>query len=628
MEEIKDNPGNVRRLTEADRTDLADRYASEIEQCLADRSDQEEKWTRWIDDYRGRPLEAKKSYPWEGASNLVIGLAAIYVDSIVARIMKGLFDIEPHWVGTQINATYAPFAKPLEQHLDWARTHVWSQYPVIKSAVLEYCKLGTLILHQGWREDRYFARPSMDLPAVDQGAWKGPWPQWVPRDDFLLPPGYATIEAAPWLAYRQWFSFYDLQAFANQNMFDDHEALAKIKSKEDDEPGLRKTRRSDSGKVMRDARFGLWSPWQVWFREDLDDDGFPEYYKMLLHVNSRTLLRLRPNIYPFGMRPFVKAAFIEQEGDFDGIGVPEMVEQYQAESSTLHNLRIDNGHIANTVMLKVRKGSGITDKDKIYPGKKFLVSDMNDIAPLQLGSNYMSTQAEEQLTISLAERRVGISDVNLGRESTATNRAAATTVMALLQEGTRRFDLNTSELRAALSEQAMQVCELWQTHGLPDVNQPFAPESYLDDEASAKLRTLFSIPDRLRGIVSLKLNVATAAVNREVEKQSNLQLSGVVDQYLLAMTQAAAQLVNPQVPAPIKELIVRTMQAKDTLMQRIFQSHQAYDLDSVLMADVLAGLAYAPPIVPGGNPSPVAAPGLPGGMPPPGMPPMNGAAHA
>lgn len=597
-------------------------YGEEIQSALSYRGDLEGRWLDWLKLYRGEPDSPSKQYPWPDASNLVVNLAAIYTDSIVARIMQSVFQIEPHWLVEPLSAERTPVAKPLERYLDWCRRHMWDQYRAVKPGVLEMVKLGTMVLFTGWAESS-FKRYDPKLSAPIETARKvGPRAQWVPLDDFLMPPGFTRVNEsedgpkAPWVAYRQWMSRPSIEQYLSSGFFQlEPGEIEKLWKHEDDESELRTFRRESENREKGDGALsegrlgGLWALWQVWFQQDLDGDGYPEEYVATIHPPSGLLLRFRPNPYVNGMRPFVHCPFVEQEGEFYGQGAPEMVEQYQHEVTTIHNQRRDNAHLANTTMLAARLGSGINKKERAYPGKIWLCQNpKEDLVPLNLGTNYALTVQEEQLSVSMAERRVGISDVNLGRESSPLGRAAATTVMALLQEGSRRFDLNITELRRALSEQGIQIVELFQTHGLPEKNVPASPEAVLGTEDGMLVRTLLESEDDIRGLVGITLNVSTAAVNREVEKQSSLQLFQVVVGYFERIMQVAQLATNPMAPPELKMIAAKMAQGADKLMDRIFQSHQTYDLDSVLMGDMLAGIASQP-----------AQPPAPG-MPMPGQP--------
>lgn len=289
----------------------------------------------------------------------------------------------------------------------------------------------------------------------------------------------------------------------------------------------------------------------------------------------------------------------------------------------MHNQRIDNGHIANTVMLAARRGSGVTDKVRIQPGKILLLTDPNDIKEIRFGNNYLSSTQEEQITIGMAERRVGISDLNLGRESSPLGRAAATTVMQLLQEGSRRHDLQTSDLRRALGEQGVQIVELFQAHGVPPPETPGSPEQVLDPEEALAVRQLLTQDDGIAGLIGLQLNAATQAANREVERQSNQEMFSVLTtQYYQPILNILPALSNPQAPPFVREIVLAMIKGSDALLKRILVSRQNYDTDKLLLGDDMERIvaqieqmaAQQPPsLMPGQGP-----PAGPEGGPPPG----------
>lgn len=199
----------------------------------------------------------------------------------------------------------------------------------------------------------------------------------------------------------------------------------------------------------------------------------------------------------------------------------------------------------------------------------------------------------------------------------------------LVFDGTaRRFDLNVAELRSALTEQGHQITELWQIYGLPPPEDPASPEQVLDDKDAAQVRQLLEKTDiSLRGLIGIQLNIATAAVNKETEKQANIQLYQVVSQYMQQMLQFAPVLGNPQVPEELKAAVLHTVKGQDRLLEQIFQSHNKFDLDSVLVGELFEQMAAksmqqaqqmqqmgmaqgAPGMAPGGQP------GQPPGQPP------------
>lgn len=589
-------PAVAVNLTEAELSALADEFASEIDLQYSAQEQLRQDWVNWLKLYRAKPMFETKTYPLAHSSNVVVALAAIYTDQVVARIMQAIFQPEPLWLVTELNRKTAAAAKPYERWLDWNRKNTWDEYRVVKPFVQDVTKLGTGIIYNDWRVETIYRYDDRRRVTEPGGTRRGPRPTWVPREDFLLPIGFNDLQSAPWCAHRIWTSWDQLERWSHQNLIVN---LDKLKGASDDESELRMERRRNHERMTDgsgDDRFGIWSPWYVWFNRDLDRDGWPECYVMLLHTGERAILRLQSNPSPSATRPYNSARFIEVEGEFDGIGIPEQVESLQEEASVIHNQRRDRGHLANIVMYKGSATGNLPNTIRPESGKviKVLGDPNKDLVQFNPSGNIAEQEFEEQSVQRLAELRVGLNDPGLGKATSPVGRAAATTMMALMQEGARRFDLNITDIRYALSDQGMQLTELWQVYGLPEPEEAGSPENVLDDEPKADgapseaqiVRALLTTPANLRGLIAVKLNVSTAAINKEVEKQSNIQLYGMVTQWQQQLIQLSLMMMNPQVPVPVKSLILKTVEDQDKLLDRIFASHNAFDLESVEAGEV------------------------------------------
>ena len=86
--------------------------------------------------------------------------------------------------------------------------------------------------------------------------------------------------------------------------------------------------------------------------------------------------------------------------------------------------------------------------EPIYPGKIWITDGppKDEFMPFQLSEIYPSLPATIQLIQQLGERRTGISDIQLGNMQNLPGRTPATTMLSLLQEGTRRPDLTLKDV--------------------------------------------------------------------------------------------------------------------------------------------------------------------------------------
>ncbi len=615
------------KLTHSESAALAEEFSSEVEMQYEENVNLRQQIDENLKIYRGKAKESSKDYPLAHASNVVVKIAKIYTDQVVARMLQSIFDPKPFWIMQELNKQFAGAVKPYERYMDWCRQNLWNQRRVIEPFVQEVVKLGTGILYNDFVNQPLFRYDAQNQQTVQTGTRKGPQPANVLREDFLIPKGFSDIQQAPYIAHRCWFSWDQLERMAYQGFV---ENLEDLKAESDDLDDIKMERANNQPMVetMPDSRFGLWAPWYVWFRRDLDKDGWPEEYVMLLHPKTKKILRFVPNPSPSGMRPYCVAKYTAVEGEFDGIGIPEDVADLQEEASTIHNQRRDRAHLANIVMYVARMTANVTDTIRPASGKVIKVTDVNDIKEFHPSTNVPIDIAEEDSVMRLAALLVGMNDVDMGKASSPVGRAAATTIMALMQEGTRRFDLNVSRMREALTEQGHQITELWQTYGLPDPEDPASPENIIDQEDAQAVRQMLEQPISLRGMVSIQMNVATAAINKEIEKQSNMQLYQTTSQYLMQMLQLAPVLANPQVPPELKAATIHVIEGQDKLLKEIFQSYNKFDLESVLAGDLFEQIAEKS-IQMQQQAQAMGAP-PPGSQPPgaPGQPPPNGAAGA
>jgi len=578
-------------LSSTEIKSLAEEFSAEIELQYANQAEMQRDWVRYLQLYRAKPKGGVKDYPLAHSSNVVVRIIASFTDQIVARAMQGIFGPEPHWLVQELNKKWAPVCKPYERYLDWSRKFMWDQREVIHNYTLDCVKLGTAIGYDDFVDEPMFRYDDQEHKTVETGRKKGPKPIWVPREDFLIPTGFPDLQLAPWCAHRVWYSWDRLERLAYQGLIQNLDEIRGSSDEEDEVKMERRKNRLEMQDSSGDDRFGLWSPWWVWFRRDLDQDGWPEEYVMLLHSGQREVLRLVSNPSPSGKRPYFTSPFIRVQGQFDGIGVPEQLESLQDESSTIHNQRRDRAHLANIVMYIARAASGVPDTIRPASGKVIKTTDPTDIKEFHPATNVPIDIQEEDFVMKLAAQFVGMNDVDMGKASSPVGRAAATTIMALMQEGARRFDLNVAGIRAALSEQGHQITELWQIYGLPDAEEAGSPEQVLDENEAQLVRALIEQPANLRGLINIQLNVSTAAVNREVEKQSNMQLYQTVQQYMMQMIQLAQPLANPQVPPELKAAMIHCIKGQDKLLEKIFQSFNAMDLDTVLAGDLFEEMA-------------------------------------
>jgi hypothetical protein len=560
---------------------MLDYICARLDECIAYRDGTLEPHLQNLwDIYEADPEFAQKNTPWDNASNLSIALSATYVDQFVAKHVNALRSPVPFLTLSSFHPDNLDAVRALSDYLDWGDKNLWKGQMLCENFERDRCKVGTGVGYIGFTDVPYITRRTITEPPQEVGRLKQPSPRWIPREDFCITPGYIDLDVAPLVGHRSWVALDQLKRLAkDQQITVDFDKLT---------PSHKTTiYASDQDDVRLADEVAPYEIFHVSFRYDLDEDDYPEDYDAIIHYDSKQLLHYYPCRYAGGRRPYFSAPYVRQEGEFDGKGICEQIEHYQAEVSTIHNQRRDNANLANNIMLKGRPSQYYNEKTRWYPGKMWLINDINDLEVMQFPTNYMSTVTDEQITIGLAERRIGTSDAALGRESTLTNRAAATTTLSLMEQGAQRDDLSVTLARDAFLRYGQFLLESLQIYGLPDAGSATAPEAVLGPERGALVRGLIETTDNILGLVGVNIEVSTKAVNKEMKRQAQTQLYGMIIQNAAEISKMLGVIFNPQTPPPVKDFFMASVKAAEMLLKQIMEDAGNYNMNDLFTSMAL-----------------------------------------
>jgi hypothetical protein len=249
-----------------------------------------------------------------------------------------------------------------------------------------------------------------------------------------------------------------------------------------------------------------------------------------------------------------------------------MLLPFQEEISEIHNQRRDNMTIANMKMWAVDPNSPLTKGFRIYPSAMIPAKQLQgqpEISPLEMGIPVQGEIDSERLSLDLAERLSGVSPPMQGYGAgTNTKRGVYTAMgtLSLLQEGNTRTDLNISDIRFAHTRLGRLLCMEYGAFGVGD--DRLAKFGELAPKIEYALQAISD------GRMALPIYSSTASVNREVEKQSDLMLQGVMDRYRQGVLTLMGQI--PQMPQNIQPHAIQELEAAYMLMQMTLR-HFGYD---------------------------------------------------
>ena len=563
-----------------------------------------QQWRKWREQYEGKV--GPKNFPWKGASNVYVPQTAIDVDAIHANMMNRIFGHERIWdvealrageeVGVNVEDNqpilWRDLADATQQYMqvEAGPTGMLDIYGPFEDSAQAAIKLGTSVLYNPWvtltqPDFKYDDTSGRILQGEETVIFDGLKPQGIPLEDFIIVPHYPEIhgpDAAPLFGHQSWLRKGQLIARARQGKyrFDD-------KSKDFDRviaaPGHgdsttamdvkdHRAQLEGEGFAYSDARRSDYLLQHLWVRVQLDESGVEVRLYVQRHVGTGLLLGAQP--WPYKTAPYHILRYLRRDGAFYGIGVPELLETIQKGINTSFNQAVDNATVANMRCFKVQSGSHAARQfGDIYPGKKLIVNNMNEIEDFQLGEVYPSIFQVGLNLRDFAERRTGITDPDLGKQDPA--HSTATGTLALMQASGRRFDLYAKDIRRTLGEIGMQSIELIAQH--KPTSRIFATME--PKKAALVERALMGMAqDKIREQLRVTATSAASSSNKEIEQQRSVTIFGLVTNYLKELTNLSPLIGNQQIPPEYRQLYYEMSQLGERLMGRILAAFDMPEL--------------------------------------------------
>lgn len=555
----------------------------EIRRAKSDRNQKEADWIRWAKAYRARPAQDRKTFPFLGASNIVLPVVATDVDTLFARMMGLLFEPQNIWTVQAKRPELADVAPRVQEFLEWAQENELSLAAPIGDWILEIHKLGTGILKQRYHREM---KKVYEWRELDQGTWQAqnvimlkdsPEVRHVPLHDFYVPPGFKSLQEMPWCAERIRLTWQQYTNRVNAGVYQGNDQL----SRWFDSRNTSKVQQVyDEISHFRESLGRRIEPYEFWTDFDIDGDGYDEALVCTIHEESATYLRLDLNPFFNQDKPYSVGRFMRDGNSFYGIGLSEMLDHFQEEGTALHNQRLDAGTIANTQMYAVTKDNkNIADDEPIFNGKIWKVNKTDDIKPLAMGSTFpgQSIQSEQQM-FSYAQRRTGVNDYVLGQQGPEIGYGTAYTTQQMLMNSSKRFGQTLREIHEPLNETGTRVLELYQ-----QFNQRGKEFIALGQEDGSLVHTVLQFP---LDLIRRGFKVSVTAITAETSKDSQIRTNVVIMQQLMQFYQqymmALQYLMNPQLPPPMQQVIMQMIEGMTTLMRRLLDLYGIQDSEKMI----------------------------------------------
>jgi hypothetical protein len=576
---IEQQQTNISEIPQNVVKDVVSWLAQELTKAQGERSDLDQKLVRWERMYEAVPAQPVKSFPWPGASNLEIPTIATAVESVHSRIMNSIFGPKDVWSAVARSPEWAPIVDDVSRWLNWVGREVLNLKPIVMRWVLSTCKFGTGVLKETWRH----SKKKVTSKGVSGGTQTdvidthfGPMLSTIPLPDFYISNDAifsGDIQSCEWVMERQLYTYKQLKALETSGIFQNVDLL-----KNDTRTVSTDMEEETSKNVgISVSEYKDYELWEAYCSYDIDNDGYPEELCIVFDPKTYKVVKATLNDSYNQERPYKVIRYMIRDNSFWGIGVCQMLDPIQTEISSIHNRRLDNATLANTSTFTRVRGSK-TGPLEWYPGAVWDVGARGDIEPLEMGHAHVTLLPEELNTGAIGEKRTGVNDYTVGRESAAIgSRATATSTLALIKEGNVRFKAVIDEVRDALTDIGHQTIQLYQQHA-EDAKVYYEMFSAKNQPA---IKTFLTLPAQLsRAGVLIDVPAISEVYNKDVNQQTNLTLMQVMQQFYSGIMQAFQLALNPQAPQEMRALAVQGAQSASKIWRRVLESFDITDSDS------------------------------------------------
>jgi len=588
-------------LGEVREAELVQHIESELVQYYMDTSEHLDDLIQWQSDYWAKPTKKQAIFPFKGACTTVIPVTAIAVEAIHARTETQLFGQQQLVAAQSISNEWDEAQKPLEDFMNYYLFRKIKIKSELSSCFLEAEKFGTMIGKPGYeRVVRYGAREINGEEKNFSVVYKdGPCFDAIPDSRFLYPYWAKDVQSSDWVGEEHSESPYYIYQAEKAGLFREgiyEDLMIYMENQMSGSPGDdgKKFDRSQMDLEHTKYSIGKNLEWvEFWTAWEVDSSDVKKEIVIHYHRDSRKIMSIRYNYLSDLRRPYRIGKYFPVEHRSRGIGICKMNEQFQRSITTRHRQFVDNATLANIRMFKIHKLSGYGNGEPIFPGKMWFLDNMDQIDTIQMGEVYPSAYQTEQSDVIYSQQRTGVNDVTLGMPQVGTP-GTATSDLARIQEGNKKFDLWYMRVRDFGDEVIMDIADLYQQFG------PRNLEYFYTAAGGEMVRAFMQLPSSyIREGIIINLKVSSQVHNKVLDRQNWQQIAGFLNQYYQGLAQLAIPLGNPQM---IQLIFTKGLGALTEAMRQILETYDVRNIDRIIVKELdLMLKGQIPSILGGGN---------------------------
>lgn len=549
-------------------------------------------WTRLL---KGEPKQAKKDFPFENASNLVVQLIATRVEQMLSRAMI-IYGVDPLWsvtaTGDLVGQEADDQARVLEQFMsdqaiDPEELNLYRKEELMWHDGIAY---GTAFM--GFPIQYLTEEQSVSIPGVSDGVTAsasrngafetyvkkdGPSPENIPVTRILISNKVMELDKARFVARLVPLSREAVEDRIEFGVWSKDKAEKVLSSPDIMSNLYQRTNTTDSKNISTstneyDADYLIH---ECYFK--FVHDG--KMYSIIAHYHFATQTRLSCvfNYLPKNQLPLEDIRFGYDTDSYYGYGFIEMLKGYQHEVSTLHNNRLDNEAIRNSVTFRINKDSELASTIKFYPGV-VIPADEGEVDVLETArAGALDNGQSESMSTSMTNERAGIDPAMGGNGSGIVNAKrgiySSQGTMAVLQQQNNRTGLRMMDIRGSHTKIGRKLLDIYADRGIGKRLARYGAQSSILRKA---------LDNAKAGNLGLILKASSASQNVESDRQNSILLQGLQEKYFGTINQLMQAMQQPQLTPEQKSYLQDVMFAEQSLTRHIFRIFGHFDVDKLV----------------------------------------------
>jgi hypothetical protein len=571
-------------------------------QCVQARSAQiESKYTRWLDNYSGKPLETIRTTPFYRASNFVPQLIRMHTDILSARIFGLILATKPMWrINTLVEGMSHEDLEAMSLCMDSIGKFQVRLAEILDSGVYRAFKTGHCMLKGPWIEDRRWRVSGMseDGKTLKQSEVTKSYLDLRPLafdDVWVNPITVQYLRDARQIYHRLRLTKEQVQWRADNNLWNPAACAKVLNTPEQSGGTARDAQSNEAGIALTPDVTQPYTAVEATLDYELESG---KTYEIVVVFNPKVsgpdgFLRGYYNPYERLRNNYAEIKFLPREDFIYGYSIPEILEQSQEEQAQIHNARRDSNTIGNIPTFKKKRYADQPNPSaEWYPGKVFELEAMDDMDVLNLNVSYNSMIDEEKFLLFLAEQYSGVqapmqgygAGVLQGKRGIYNSGGT----LAMLAEGNRRLDIFLYRARYPFHELGQLIYQSYKQF------RPDGAEYRAWGKNGDAFKKSFTItePGDYPGFF-FNITAADASANKEVDRTALLLMANTMAGYYRQIVEAAATVTQLPQGHPLKEVLITVLDGAKDLASRLLFSFDIGDRGR-LLPDVRTLLGGSP----------------------------------